>query len=234
MKAVAESKGIKAKAEAEADATKQIGTAEADVIKAKAVANEEKGMVENKVLDEHYSVEAKGIEDKGMAMKKLDEVGKDHEEFKLRLEKDKEIELARIGIQKDIADAQAAVIAQALQSSNIDIVGGETMFFDKIIGSITQGKQVDKIVNNSEIISDIKDQFFDSSDGVNFKDKIAEFIDKFGVSSADIKNLTISALLIKLIKENDDEENQGVLSNLLDIAKSLGISNKTASSLGIV
>lgn len=234
MKAIAEAKGTKAKAEAEAEATEKVGTAEAQVIKAKAVANEEKGMVENKVLDERYTVEAKGVEAKGMAMKKLDEVGKDHEEFKLRLEKDKEIELARIAIQKDIADAQAAVIAQALQSSNIDIVGGETMFFDKIIGSITQGKQVDKIVKNSDIITDIKDQFFDSSDGSNFKDKIAEFIDKFGISSSDVKNLTISALLIKLIKENDDEQSQGVLSNLLDIAKSLGISNNTASSLGIV
>lgn len=234
MKAIAEAKGIAAKSEAEADATKKIGTAEAQVIKEKASANEEKGMAENKVLDERYAVEAKGIEEKGMAMKKLDAVGKEHEEFKLKLEKDKEIELARIRIQKDIADAQAKVIAEALQSSNIDIVGGETMFFDKIIGSITQGKQVDKVVKSSEIISEIKDQFFDSSDGLNFKDKIAEFINKFGISSNDIKNLTISALLVKLIKENNDEENQGVLANLLNIAKSLGISDKTASSLGIV
>jgi uncharacterized membrane protein YqiK len=234
MKAIAEAKGIKAKSDAEADATKKIGTAEAEVIKAKAVANEEKGMVENKVLGERYSVEAKGVEDKGVAMKKLDAIGKDHEEFKLKLDKDKEIELARIKIQKDIADAQAHVIAQALMSSNIEIVGGETMFFDKIIGSITQGKQVDKIVNNSEIISDIKDQFFDSSDGSNFKDKIADFIKQFGISTNDVKNLTISALIMKLIKENDDEHNQGVLANLLDIAKSLGISDKTAASLGIV
>lgn len=234
MKAIAEAKGISAKAGAEAEATKKVGTAEAEVIKEKASANEEKGMVENKVLDERYNVEAKGIEEKGMAMKKLDAIGKDHEEFRLKLDKDKEIELARIKIQKDIADAQARVIASALESSNIDIVGGETMFFDKIIGSITQGKQVDKIVKNSEIISDIKDQFFDSSDGSNFKDKIADFIDKFGISSEDVKNLTISALLMKLIKENDDEQNQGVLANLLNIAKSLGISDKTASSLGIV
>ena len=234
MKAVAEAKGIKAKSDADAEATKKIGTAEADVIKAKAAANEEKGMVENKVLNERYAVEAKGIEEKGMAMKKLDAVGKEHEEFKLRLEKDKEIELARIRIQKDIADAQAKVIAQALQSASIDIVGGETMFFDKIIGSITQGKQLDNIVKNSEIISEIKDQFFDSSDGKNFKEKIAEFIKNSGVSSTDLKNLTISALILKLIKETKDEQNQGVLNNLLGIAKSLGISNKSASTLEVV
>lgn len=234
MKAIAEAKGISAKANAEAEATKKTGTAEADVIKAKAAANEEKGMVENKVLDERYAVEAKGIEEKGMAMKKLDAIGKDHEEFKLRLEKDKEIELARIKIQKDIADAQAKVIAEALQSASIDIVGGETMFFDKIIGSITQGKQLDNIVKNSEIISEIKDQFFDSSDGKNFKEKIAEFIRSSGVSSGDLKNLTISALILRLIQETKDEQNKGVLNNLLGIAKSLGISNKSASTLEVV
>lgn len=234
MKAIAEAKGVSAKADAEANATKKVGSAEADVIKAKAIANEEKGQAENKVLNERYAVEAKGIEEKGMAMKKLDAVGKDHEEFKLRLEKDKEIELARIRIQKDIADAQAKVIAQALLSSKIDIVGGETMFFDKIIGSITQGKAIDKIINNSEIITDIKNQFFDSPDGLNFKEKMASFIQQFGISSEDIKNFTVSALIMKLIKENNDEKDQSVLANLLDIAKSLGISDKNVSTLSIV
>ncbi len=231
-KAVAESKGIHAKSEAEAEAIRKTGSAEADVIKAKAEAEEERGMVENKVLDERYLVEAKGVEAKGMAMKKLDEIGREHEEFKLRLEKDKEIELARIRIQKDIADAQAKVIAEALQASNIDIVGGETMFFDKIIGSITQGKQVDRMVKNSDIISDIKDQFFDSNDGKNFKEKLADFIDQFGVSSEDVKNLSISALLAKLMKENDNEDNQSVLSNLMNIANSLGLSDIKFSNLG--
>ena len=38
-------------------------------------------------------VEAKGIEEKAEAMKLLDGVGKEHEEFKLRLNKNKEVEL---------------------------------------------------------------------------------------------------------------------------------------------
>ncbi len=233
MKAIAEAKGVEAKAKAEAEATQKTGIAEAEVIKAKAVANEEKGMVENKILDERYNVEAKGIEEKGLAMKKLDAVGKDHEEYKLRLDMQKELELARIKIQKDIADAQAHVIAEALQSAKIDIVGGETMFFDKIIGSITQGKQVDRIVTNSEIITDVKDQFFGSTNGTNLKEKIAGFIDQFGVSSEDVKNLSISALVMRLMSENKDVKSQGVLSNILEIAKSLGVSEKTIESLGV-
>ncbi|MCG8578316.1 MAG: hypothetical protein MI866_00265 [Bacteroidales bacterium] len=234
MKAEAEAKGKKAKAVAEAESIQQIGSSEAEVIKAKAEAEAERGQAENKVLDERNGVEAKGIEEKGMAMKKLDAVGRDHEEFKLKLDMQKELELARINIQKGIADAQSQVIAEALKAANIDIVGGETMFFDKIIGSITQGKQVDKVVKNSDIISDIKNHFFDSSDGKSFKEQFASFIDQFGISSEDVRNLSISALIGRMMQENSDEKTGSMLSSLNDIAKSLGVSNSTAKALGIV
>ena len=76
--------------------------AEARGLEAKAMAKEKEGLVDAKVLEENMNAEAKGIENKAEAMKKLDGVGKEHEEFKLRLNKDTEIELAGINIQKDI------------------------------------------------------------------------------------------------------------------------------------
>nr|WP_319398061.1 hypothetical protein [uncultured Carboxylicivirga sp.] len=234
LKATAEAKGTKARAEAEAESIQKVGESEAEVIKAKAMAEAEKGQAENKVLDERYAVEAKGIEEKGMAMKKLDAVGRDHEEFKLKLDMEKELELARINIQKGIADAQSQVIAEALKAANIDIVGGETMFFDKIIGSITQGKQVDKVVKNSEIITGIKEHFFDSPDGKSFKDQFATFIDQFGISSEDIRNLSISALIGQMMEQNTDKKTGSMLSSLNGIAKSLGVSNSNAKSLGLI
>ena len=110
--AIAEAAGIEAKAEA----NKLQGIAEAEVIKEKALAQA--------IGDKEIAfAEAAGIEEKAEAMKKLDGVGKDHEEFKLKLDKELQVDLAEIGIQKDIADAQADVIGQALKSSNIDIVG---------------------------------------------------------------------------------------------------------------
>ena len=74
--------------------------------------------------------EAAGIEEKAEAMKKLDGVGKEHEEFKLRLEKELKVDLANINIQKDIADAQAKVIGDALKAANIDIVVLTNPFFE--------------------------------------------------------------------------------------------------------
>ncbi len=231
--AKAEAEATKAKGLAEAEATKANGIAEAEVIEAIANANEKEGMATNRVNDEKFTVEAKGIEAKAAAMKKLDGVGKDHEEFKLRLNKDKEIELAKINIQKEIASSQARVISEALKSAKIDIVGGETMFFDQIMNAISNGKSVDRTVDNSEVLRQVKDTFFSTADGASFKENIRKFIDQFAVTSEDVKNLTLSNLLYKISNKAHSEGDKKSIFNLLDIAKSLGLSNKSASDIGI-
>ncbi len=177
MQAIAEAKGIEAKAVAkskeidlvttsEAKAHLQTGEAEAKVIKQKglsqAEANEKLGLTEAKIIEQKLTAEAKGIETKAGAMKKLDGVGKEHEEFKLQLQKDKEVEIAQISIWKEIAQAQAHVIGEAVKAANIDIVGGETMFFEKIIGSITRGRTIDTMFENSDVLSAVKEKFVPS------------------------------------------------------------------------
>jgi len=228
--------------EAKADAVEKEGKAEARVIEmkavaeakgleAKAIAIEKQGIAEASVMSKKYSAEAVGIEEKANAMKKLDGVGKEHEEFKLRLEKDKEIELAEIGIRKDIADAQANVIQEGLKSAHIDIVGGESMFIDKVMGAIGQGKTVDRLVGNSDVLSDVKETFF-SGDPEYFKEQLADFIAKFSVSSEDVKNLTLSALIGKMMTMADGPE-KSTLSKILSMVKSAGLGKETAKRLGL-
>ena len=165
--------------DAKAGAERNYGTAEADVIAAK-------GEAEAKAMGQKYSAEADGVAAKADAMKQLDGVGKEHEEFKLQLNKELEVELKEIDIQKDIAAEQAKVLGEALKSANIDIVGGDGEFFDSIINSITRGKQVDRVVGNSDNLQIIRDTFF-SSDGSEFGERIKGFMDQFGVSSDDVK-----------------------------------------------
>ena len=204
-KAKAEAAGIEAKAEAK----RKDGMAEADVIKEKAIAD------------------AAGIEEKANAMKKLDGVGKEHEEFKLRLDKELQVDLAQINIQKDIADAQAQVIGDALKAANIDIVGGETMFFDQIIGQITKAKGYDRLVGHSKQIQDVKDAILGSDDVKgNLLEKVKGFADKYGISSEDIKNVTIANLLLDLKSRSNDSDEQTLFSNLFNLAKGLGLSDK--------
>lgn len=229
--AEAEAKSILIKSEAQAKANSNIGFADADVIKATATAEEEKGLTEANVMAKKFSAEALGIEEKAAAMKKLDGVGKEHEEFKLNLSKEKEIELAQINIQKDIAAAQAEVLSSALKSANIDIVGGEPVFFDKIIGAISNAKAVDQYTDKSEVINDVKNQLMNTEDGSNIVDKIKGLIAKSGLSSEDIKNFTVSSLLVKLMSDSKSTKDKNLLTQLMDFASKSGLGNTKAKDL---
>ncbi|MBH1940767.1 flotillin family protein [Mobilitalea sibirica] len=216
------------------------GIAESKVIEAKALAEakgetakievkEKDGTVEAEVLKKKYLAEAEGIKEKANSMKALDEVGRGHEEFKLKLEKEKEIELASINIQKDIAQSQASVIQEALKSAKIDIVGGETMFFDKIIGSIAQGKSYDRLVNNSEVLTDIKETFI-TGDPEYFKKQLQELIGRFNITSEDLKNLSIAGAVNKMINSAEGSD-KTMLGKLLETVNKAGVGNLPAGTV---
>ncbi len=206
------------------------GTAEAEVLEAKAVAAEKQGTAEAVVLQKKFDAEAEGITAKAEAMKKFHDAGKEHEEFKLRLNKDRDVELAAIDAERLIAAEQARLVAEGLKSAKIDIVGGENDFFQKLVRAIGNGKSVDRMVNGSQVLSQVKDTFF-NGDPDHMRDQLRAFIDRFGVDSEDLKNLTISALIVKLIGQADDEQSKSVLGAMLEGAKRLGLGDESAKSL---
>ena len=132
--------------------TAATGLAEAQVKMEQAVAIEKEGTAEAKVIELKFEADAKGITQKAEAMKLFDGVGKEHEEFKLKLNKEKDVEIAGIDAQRQIAEAQATMIAESFKNANIDIVGGDNKFFDSMVNSITAGKQVDRLVGNLSLI----------------------------------------------------------------------------------
>ncbi|MDG1332920.1 MAG: flotillin family protein [Crocinitomicaceae bacterium] len=231
--AIAKAKGIEVESHAKAIGDAELGKSNADVINLTAAAEKEKGMAEAAVLEQKLRSEAEGIKEKAEAMKQLDGVGKDHEEFKLNLDKEMQVELAQINIQKDIADAQATVLSSALESANIDIVGGEPVFFDKIIGAISNAKVVDQYADKSEIINTVKEQLLSSTNGETVLDKLRGLIAGSNIKTEDVKNLTVSALLMKLIKSAKSDDDQSMLSELLSMAKRFGIDGTNAGSLGL-
>ena len=80
-----------------------VGLGEAEVMVAKADATKKTGTAEAEVLKMKFSAEANGIQEKAEAMKLFDSVGREHEEFKLTLNKEKEIEIAAIQIHRGAA-----------------------------------------------------------------------------------------------------------------------------------
>ena len=211
----------------EASIIEKTALAEAEGVKAKAGAKKLDGLAEAEVIKEKAAAEASGIEEKAEAMKKLDGVGKEHEEFKLRLEKEKDIELAEINVQKDIADAQALVIAEALKAANIDIVGGESMFFEQIVGQITRAKGFDRLVKHSDNVQEIKQALLgDGEYKGDLLGRIKGFAKQFNISSEDIKNLTIANLLLQLQQKATNDEEKNNFINLGSIAQALGLGDK--------
>lgn len=200
------------------------------VTEAEAAAIRAQGEAEAHVMQQKFHSEAEGIKEKAEAMKIFDEVGRKHEEFKLTLNKEKEIDLALIHIQKDIAENQAQVIGDALRNARVDIVGGDAAFFDRIVGAITAGKSVDRMLNNSSTLTEVKETFFNSESDL-FREQLQEFIGKFGLSSNDLKNLTIAAALAKMIAMTDDSETKGSLEKLKALADRFGFNNKPATEI---
>ena len=203
------------------------GIAEAEVMEAKAAAIEKQGTAEAKVMELKYHAEADGIRDKAEAMKIFDAVGKEHEEFKIRINKDKEVELASINVQKDIAAEQAR--SWPRPQSRIDIVGGDNNFFNRLVNSITTGKAVDRMIENSDALTGLKNTLLGGDAELN-RENIRRFIDQFGLSAEDIKNLSVSALVVKLMADAD-EGRKGLLSRILHAAKEIGIADMPAEKL---
>jgi len=234
-KGLAEAKVTIAKAGAkktDAEATKAMGMAEAEVTKAKGTVNaantETQAEADASGVQARGLAEAKSIEEKAKAMKLLHEAGQQHEEFRLKLAKERDVELAAIHVQRDVAQANAAVVSEALKSAKIDIVGGENDFFEKIVRAVGNGKSVDRLVNNSETLSDIKNTFF-NGDPDHFKSQLAQWVKDFGIKTEDLKNLTIAALLGKMIVSSKDSALQSVLRSAHAMAKESGLSDLMAS-----
>lgn len=242
---LAEAAVIQAQGQASGTAKAAEGEGEAKGIAAKGtaegVAIESKGVAEGKSVEAIRLAEAQGAEKMGLAealakteMAKAIEIfnkaSQDHEEFRLQLDKDKDVELADINIKKDIADAQARVMGEALKSANIDLVGGEQDFFNRVVSSVSQGKVVDRLVDNSQTITDVKNTFF-NGDPDHLKNKLTGWIKTSGLKSEDVKNLTISALLASLVSKTEDNSLRGLMRAAEKAVRGTEIGSELASTI---
>ena len=247
-KGLAEAKVTVAMAEArksEAVAIKDVGLAEAEVAKAKgtvladnartqAVAEAE-GTRQRETatatgIEARGSAEAKAIQQKAEAMKQLHDAGREHEEFKLRLQKERDVELAAITVQRDVAQANAGVVSEALKHARIDIVGGENDFFEKVVRSIGTGKSVDRMVSSSATLTDVKETFF-NGDPEFFKTQLRRWVADFGIPSADLRNLTLSALLGRLAASAGEPALRSTIQAALGQVKDKGLGDVKAESV---
>jgi uncharacterized membrane protein YqiK len=234
---------IKEKHLAEAVGAEQRGLAEVRVREADAVAIEKKGLAEATAvrerllaevtareaeavaLEKNMTAEATGLMRKAEAMKALDTESRAHEEFRLRLEKQLELAMEGLKAQVAIADKQAGVLAKAMESAKINIVGGDGAFFDRFIQAVSVGKSIDGVVESSSTVrSVLGDRLGGGGDLIgDIKDMMAS------VSSESLKNVTVSALLGRMMLDADDAT-KGKIKKLIDKARELGLTGDSDRS----
>ncbi|GGZ12990.1 flotillin family protein [Streptomyces nitrosporeus] len=227
--------------EAEAEVTEKAGLAEAQAtearlraeaegarLKALAVAEgtQAQAAADAAMIGEKLKAEAEGLTEKAAAMAALDDASRGHEEYRLRLEAEKEIRLAEFDVQRQVAEAQATVLATGLENADIDIVGGDSVFFDRLVSSVSMGRSVDGFVKNSKTAQTLAGPWLDGSS--SFTDDLTRVLGS--VSTGDVQNLTVSALLMRLMRGSSGPASDQV-RQLLSAAEELGLAGMTVSSL---
>lgn len=211
--------------QAEAAGARAMALVEGEKLKAQAEGEQAMALANAAAVGEKLKAEAEGLTEKAAAMAALDEASRAHEEYRLRLEADTEVRLKQIDVTRQVAESQAEVLAAGLSSASIDIVGGDTMFFDKVVGSISAAKSVDGFMNHSEVAGALAAPYLNGNASL-----IEDLKGVVGaVSSEDLKNLTVSALLMRLIQQGGPES--GPLGELLDTARRLGVADQPVAAL---
>jgi uncharacterized membrane protein YqiK len=208
----AEAAGMRAKFDAEASGKEKLGLAEVNVRTADAEATLKSGQADAQVIEARFSAEAKGLAEKFEAMKAMSPDTRDHEEFRMRLEKSHIETMKGIDAQTSIAKEQAEVLGTALANAKIDIVGGQGDYFDSFVRSLSVGKGIDGVISKSNALQvAFKDQLSGDRDVV--KD-LRDIVGALGHSSGEVQNLSVAALMSRITSDGSESQ-KTALSNLI-------------------
>ena len=197
------------------------GMALARVREAEAQAIAKRGEAEARAVQQKLEAEAAGLAQKANAMKALDGVGREHEEFRLRLDKEKAVELAAIEVKREIAKSQAEVMATAMGNAKIQIVGGDGQFFERFASALTMGQAIDATVDNSQTIQTVLSDYLQKNRSL--PEDLTEILKSPKLDAEAMKNLSVSAFLAKLSADSGDASTKSRLEALLTQAKKLGL-----------
>ena len=209
----AEAEALRAKLEAEAEGKEKLGLATVHVRSADAEATVLTGQADAQVIEARFQAEAKGLREKFEAMKAMSPDTRAHEEFRMRLENAQEATLKAIEAQTSIAREQAEVLSTALGNARIDIVGGEGDYFERFVNALAVGKGIDGAIAKSNTLQvALKDHLSGERDMVG---DLRDIVGALGGASGELQNLSVAALLTKVMQDGDDGQ-KAALKNLLD------------------
>ncbi len=208
VQAQAEAVGLRARMEAEAAGKEKVGQAEALVRTVDAEALAKLGDAEAHNIDVKFNAEARGLKEKFEAMKAMSTETREHEEYRMRLERAHLETLKQIEAQQHIAKEQAEVLGVALKNARIDIVGGQGDYFDSFVRALAVGKGIDAAVNKSDTLQvAFKEQLAGERDVV---EDLKGVLGAAGQSAGELQNLSVSALIARVMQSGTDGQKQAL------------------------
>jgi len=208
VQAQAEAVGLRARMEAEAAGKEKVGQAEALVRSVDAEALAKMGDAEAHNIDVKFNAEARGLKEKFEAMKAMSQETREHEEYRMRLERAHLETLKQIEAQQLIAKEQAEVLGVALKNARIDIVGGQGDYFDSFVRALSVGKGIDAAVNKSDTLQvAFKEQLAGQRDVV---EDVKQILGAAGQSSGELQSLTVSALIARVMQSGTADQKQAL------------------------
>ncbi len=148
----AEAKVLAEKLGAQAQGEEQMG-------RARAAATESIGLAEATVVEKKLFAEAEGLTKKFQAIDALSADARSHEEYRMALDTSLKQALASIEAGKEISKENAEVIATALRSADIDIVGGDGGMFDNLVKAISLGKSIEGLADKSPVVQELMQKY---------------------------------------------------------------------------
>ena len=160
------------------------GLAKVAVRSAEAEAFQRQGLAEATVVRERMTAEATGIREKADAMRVLDVSSREHEEFRLTLERDRTVQLEGIKARKEQALAQADVLGRSLANAKFNIVGGDGAFFDRYVKAIGVGQSIEGALGESPTLRAVARDFTGDS---SLDPELAGLIERFSRGDKEAK-----------------------------------------------
>jgi uncharacterized membrane protein YqiK len=183
----------------DADAVAKHGAAEAEALRlkleAEAAGRLKGGEAEAQAIRARFEAEAKGLAEKFTAMAKMSAETRAHEEQRMQLDYAHAQSMKAIAANEEIARQQAAVLARALETAKIEIVGGDGAYFERFMQSLALGKALDGTIGRSELLSQA---FADHKAGKrDLIQDAKELVAAVGGADA-LRDLSVAALMQKL------------------------------------
>lgn len=176
-----------------AEAIKAVGMADVEVKRADADAVREMGAAEGEATQSRLSGEGAGLEAKAAGVGAMTSAGQDHEEFRLRLDTEKEVALAGVNAKADVAKSAASALGQALSNADMKIVSDEGIV-ERILSAAGHGQAIDGFISSGDGARSMLSPYLDGD--ANLVQDIAAGVG--GVGASGIRDLTIAQFVSRL------------------------------------